>query len=237
MNLLDYIIVIVIILSAVTGFKRGFLKSLINFVGTIVVIILAFYLKNPISVFLYEHFPFFNLSGTMNGISVYNIIIYETISFLLTLVVLSIGLRLVVTISGIISKLTFGLLDNGIIGHLFGLVFGVLKGYILVFFISFVLASIAPSSSIYQKSNYADTIVTKTPLLSNVVSKTYNSIKDVYEVLKSNNNKEEANKECLEILLKYEIVTEESVSKLQEKGKINISNINNILNKYKEREE
>ncbi len=237
MNLLDYIIVIVIILSAVTGFKRGFLKSLINFVGTIVVIILAFYLKNPISVFLYEHFPFFNLSGTMNGISVYNIIIYETISFLLTLVVLSIGLRLVVTISGIISKLTFGLLDNGILGHLLGLLFGVLKGYILVFFISFVLASIAPSSSIYQKSNYADTIVTKTPLLSNVVSKTYNSIKDVYEVLKSNNNKEEANRECLEILLKYEIVTEESVSKLQEKGKINISNISNILNKYKEREE
>lgn len=237
MNLLDYIIVIVIILSAVTGFKRGFLKSLINFVGTIVVIILAFYLKNPISVFLYEHFPFFNLSGTMNGISVYNIIIYETISFLLTLVVLSIGLRLVVTISGIISKLTFGLLDNGILGHLLGLLFGVLKGYILVFFISFVLASIAPSSSIYQKSNYADTIVTKTPLLSNVVSKTYNSIKDVYEVLKSNNNKEEANRKCLEILLKYEIVTEESVSKLQEKGKINISNISNILNKYKEREE
>lgn len=234
MNLLDYIIIIVIILSAITGFKRGFLKSLINFVGTIVVILLAFYLKNPISVFLYEHFPFFNLSGNMNGISVYNVIIYETISFLLTLVVLSIGLRIVVTISGLVSKLTFGLLDNGIIGHLLGLIFGTLKGYLIIFFISFILASFAPSSSLYQKSMYADTIVTKTPFLSNVVSKTYNSIKDVYEVLKNNDNKEEANKECLEILLKYEIITKESVTKLQEKGKINIDNINNILNKYKE---
>lgn len=234
MNLLDYIIIIVIILSAITGFKRGFLKSLINFVGTIVVILLAFYLKNPISVFLYEHFPFFNLSGNMNGIPVYNVIIYETISFLLTLVVLSIGLRIVVTISGLVSKLTFGLLDNGIIGHLLGLIFGTLKGYLIIFFISFILASFAPSSSLYQKSMYADTIVTKTPFLSNVVSKTYNSIKDVYEVLKNNDNKEEANKECLEILLKYEIITKESVTKLQEKGKINIDNINNILNKYKE---
>lgn len=234
MNLLDYIIIIVIILSAVTGFKRGFLKSLINFVGTIVVILLAFYLKNPISVFLYEHFPFFNLSGSMNGISVYNIIIYETISFLLTLVVLSIGLRAVVTISGIISKLTFGLLDNGIIGRLLGLVFGFLKGYLIVFFLSFVFASFAPSSRLYQGSNYADTIVTRTPVLSSVVSNSYNSIKDMYEVFKNSDNKEDANRECLVVLLKYDIVSEESVSKLQEKGKLNISNINSILDKFKE---
>ena len=73
MNILDYLILIIIILGALYGYKRGFIGSLINFIGTIVVIILAFYLKNPISVFLYEHFPFFKISGFYSGISVYNI--------------------------------------------------------------------------------------------------------------------------------------------------------------------
>ena len=84
MNILDYLILIIIILGALYGYKRGFIGSLINFIGTIVVIILAFYLKNPISVFLYEHFPFFKISGFYSGISVYNILIYEGISFLIT---------------------------------------------------------------------------------------------------------------------------------------------------------
>ena len=77
MNILDYLILIIIILGALYGYKRGFIGSLINFIGTIVVIILAFYLKNPISVFLYEHFPFFKISGFYSGISVYNILIYK----------------------------------------------------------------------------------------------------------------------------------------------------------------
>ena len=83
MNILDYLILIIIILGALYGYKRGFLGSLINFIGTIVVIILAFYLKNPISVFLYEHFPFYNFGGFYKGISVYNILLYEGISFLI----------------------------------------------------------------------------------------------------------------------------------------------------------
>lgn len=233
MNLLDYLIIIIIILSALTGFKRGFLKSLINFVGTIIVIILAFYLKNPISVFLYEHFPFFNLSGIMNGISIYNVILYEAFSFLITLLVLSIGLRLVVTISGILSKLTLGLLDKGIIGRLLGTLFGILKGYIIVFFLCFILATFAHSGKLYQNSNYADTIVSKTPILTNTVSKTYNSIKEVYETINNTKDKEEANEKCLEILLKYEIISEESAKKLADAGKINIKNIDEIIKKEK----
>ena len=140
MNILDYLILIIIILGALYGYKRGFIGSLINFIGTIVVIILAFYLKNPISVFLYEHFPFFKISGFYSGISVYNILIYEGISFLITLSILSFIFKIISKITGLVGKLTLGIFSEGLIGRILGLIFGLFQGFLITFFITSTLS-------------------------------------------------------------------------------------------------
>ena len=72
MNIVDIIIIVVIILGALTGFIRGFFKETVMFLGTILVVVLAFILKNPLSVILYENLPFFGFGG----ITSLNILLY-----------------------------------------------------------------------------------------------------------------------------------------------------------------
>ena len=82
MNVVDVIIIALLILGGVAGFKAGVIKKLTDFIGMFVVIILAFYLKNYISVIMYENLPFFNFFGLINGIDALNILLYEVFSIL-----------------------------------------------------------------------------------------------------------------------------------------------------------
>ena len=86
MNLLDIFVIIFILLGALVGFKRGFTKELTEAVGFIVIVILAYIFKNPLSVFFYEHMPFLNV-GFLKGAEVLNILMYEILAFLVVLYV------------------------------------------------------------------------------------------------------------------------------------------------------
>ena len=98
LNILDAVIILMLLLGAVLGFKRGIIKSAVMFGGAILVIVLAYLLKNPVSMFLYNNLPFFKLGGIFEGVSVINILIYEAIAFLITFSVLMIILRLLISL-------------------------------------------------------------------------------------------------------------------------------------------
>ena len=84
MNILDIGIIIFILFGAVLGLKRGFTKELVEAIGFIVVIVLAYFLKNPLSVLMYEFLPFFSF-GLLKNVEIFNILIYEVIAFLICL--------------------------------------------------------------------------------------------------------------------------------------------------------
>lgn len=79
MNIVDYIILIILILCALKGFKQGTIPSIINFIGTFLIFIIAFYLKQPISTLMYENLPFLNFAGIFKGVIAINILFYEVI--------------------------------------------------------------------------------------------------------------------------------------------------------------
>ena len=68
MNIVDYIILVILILSAVKGFRQGLIPSIVNFVGVFLVFIIAFYLKAPISSLLYQNLPFLSFGGIFKGV-------------------------------------------------------------------------------------------------------------------------------------------------------------------------
>ena len=82
-SIVDSIILILLLFGAIIGFKTGVIKSAVSVLGTILIIYLAFVLKNPISEFMYLHLPFFNFSGDLAGVTVLNILIYEGLAFLI----------------------------------------------------------------------------------------------------------------------------------------------------------
>ena len=61
--IINIIILLIIILETYNGYKKGFLESGVRLVGLIIAIIGAYILKNPLSVFMYTHFPFFKFKG------------------------------------------------------------------------------------------------------------------------------------------------------------------------------
>lgn len=81
MNGFDAAIILILIMGAVVGFKRGFTYEVVSTVGFFLVLILAYFLKNPLSVFLYEHLPFFKFGGIFKGVTVLNIFLYEVMLF------------------------------------------------------------------------------------------------------------------------------------------------------------
>ena len=62
MNIVDIIILVILLLHVLKGFN-GFLPTLVNFAGLFLVFIVAFYIKGPLSVILYENLPFLSFGG------------------------------------------------------------------------------------------------------------------------------------------------------------------------------
>lgn len=231
LNIIDAVIVLLLLMGAVIGFKKGVIKSVVSLVGTIVVLVLSFTLKNPLSVILYTYFPFFPV-----GIEVINILIYESIAFLILFCLLSTVLRIVIKISGIIETLLKFTIILGIPSKILGAIFGFLEMYVFTFAVLFVLAQFNVNNSWITDSKVADFILGKTPVISHVMEDTYSGIKEVIALNKNyqtSQDKDKLNQDGLDILLKHNVLSVENANKLLEKGKLKITVAKSIVEKYK----
>ena len=75
MNIVDVLIILGILLFGVSGMKRGGIRQIVGTVGFIIVLMLAFYLKNPLAEFLSLHLPFFKFGGVYHGVTALNILL------------------------------------------------------------------------------------------------------------------------------------------------------------------
>ena len=227
-NVIDAIIILFLLAGAVLGFKRGAIQTLATLIGTILIIIIAYYLKNPLSVFLYTYLPFFKLGGIFNGITVINILIYEAIAFLIVLGVLSVLLSVILKITGILSKI----IDHSIIltlpSKLIGIAVGFLEAYVFLFVLLFIFSQFSFSNTVLKDSKYTNIILSKTPFTTGFKN-SYNAFNEIRDLGNNSNNKDY---EALNTLLKYDIITTDNAHKLVDNGKINIKGSNKLIERY-----
>lgn len=228
-NVIDAIIILFLLTGAVLGFKRGAIQTLATLIGTILIIIIAYYLKNPLSVFLYTYLPFFKLGGIFNGITVINILIYEAIAFLIVLGVLSVLLSVILKITGILSKIV----DHSIIltlpSKLIGIAVGFLEAYVFLFVLLFIFSQFSFSSTVLKDSKYTNIILSKTPFTTGFKN-SYNAFNEIRNL--GDNNSSNKDYEALNTLLKYDIITTDNAHKLVDNGKINIKGSNKLIERY-----
>lgn len=238
MKIVDIVILIIILLGAVIGFKRGFTRSLVSALGFIVIAILAYFLKNPLSILLYENLPFFKFGGILKGVTVLNIALYELLAFVIVLAILGVALKILMVATSVFEKILKMTIILGIPSKIMGAVVGALEAFVIVFISLYALSLPIFNISIVNDSNWKDTILNKTPILSAFSKDTMQVVDEfagIKEKYKDNNkNAEEFNKEVLDLFLKYDVVKVSSIDKLVEKGKLQINNIEEILMKYRE---
>lgn len=234
LRIVDAIILLVILLGGVIGFKEGVIKRLTSVIGLVVVVILSFMLKNFVSVLFYENLPFFNLWGIFKGIQVVNIIFYEVLAFVIVSSVLMLIYRVLLMITGIVEKILKATIILSIPSKILGFFVGLIENYIWVYIVLFILTLPVFNINEIYNSKAAMFILKETPVLSKYTGKTVEIYQEIYDVIDNKGNKstEEVNKEALDVMLKYEIVTVESTDKLIEKNKIEIKD-KSFIDKYR----
>lgn len=236
MNIVDLIIILILVVGALVGFKHGVIRQTVSLIGFLLVVILAFLLKNPLSLWMYEHLPFFNFWGILKGVTVINILLYEVIAFLILIALFSIILKIILFAAKIIEKILTFTVILGIPSKILGAVVGIVEYFLLIFVALYIVTLPFFDIESIRDSKYATKILNNTPILSNYTedaTKILNDFVDLKEKYNESSNAEEFNKEALAILLNYKVVDVKSIDKLVERNKIKIDNIEEILKDYR----
>lgn len=221
MNILDALIIVFLILGIMAGLRRGFIKHTVLLIGLIIVLVLSFYLKNPVAAFFYKHLPFFKFSGLIKGVGIINILLYELIAFLIVFSILYLVLRIILKITGLIESLLKATIILGFISKILGGIVGLIESYIIVFIILFIATQPFINLSGVEDSRVAGFILEHTPIMSSVTRgtrKVIEEIEDTATIYKT--DQKEFNEKAIEIFIKYDIVSEENIEYLRKKGKI-----------------
>ena len=223
MNILDALIILLILFSAFTGFKRGFTKQLVSLVGIFAIIILSFLFKNVVSVFLYNNLPFINFGGIFKDVTVINILVYEIIAFFIIFMLLTLIFRILLKVTTIFEKILKWTIILGIPSKILGAVLGIIQNYIYVFIVLYLLVIPTADFKLLDNSKVANTILNKTPILTSVCDKTlnvFNEVKSLAKEYENTNNVDEFNQKALNVMIDNEVITKENAQKLIDKGKI-----------------
>lgn len=233
MNIVDIVIVAFIVSGAVIGFVRGFFKQTVMFVGTILTIVLSFVLKNPLSMILYENLPFFKFAGVTS----LNIILYEALAFMICLAVLTMTLSLIIKISNIIEKLLDITIVFALPSKILGMVVGFLQSLAILYVALFIVSMPVFNLPFLSESKYAEVVLDKTPIMSKVTNdaiKTFNEIATFTKKEINISDIDDTNNKIVEIMLKNDAVSIESIELLVKKEKIKLNNYEELITKYKE---
>ncbi len=237
MNILDIGIVLILIMSAIIGFKRGAIKEIVSLVGIIIVFIVAFAFKGVLGNVLCKWLPFFNFAGNLEGVTVLNILLYQLIAFLIIYSLLFSIYMIVMKISGVVQKLVHMTVILWLPSKIIGAVVAFITGYVMVFVVLLALLIPLKDTDMFKESKFANYVVYDTPILAGSAENISRSINEVYtlgeDLSKGDISKNEANLETMDILLKYKIVSPKTAKELVALDKLDgISGLDSIIQKY-----
>ncbi|MGN1352500.1 MAG: CvpA family protein [Bacilli bacterium] len=230
--IVDIIIIIFILLCGVVGYKRGVFKQLVLCVGLILIFYLAYKFKDPVGEFFLLRLPIFDFPNLFKGVITLNIIVYQTLAFVLVLAVLLFIFDFILSITGLFEKLLRITIILGIPSKILGFIGGLLEGYVVAFVILFFLTQPAFSFQFFQDSNLSQKILTSSPVLTDITKDTVEVVKEIY-ALKDEKDTKVLNQKSLDIMLEHGMITYDTAKKLSDEGKINFEGIEEVLNKHK----
>ena len=231
MVLVDYAIIVALIIFAIIGFKRGVFKSLVAFLGFIIIIFLAYALKNILGDIFVLNLPFIKFGNFLGGGATLNIVMYQSLAFIIILIILALIYRFLITITGIFEKLLKYTVILGIPSKLLGMVVGFLEGYVIIYLVLFFLNQPFLRVEYLDKSKYVPIILNNTPIVSSFASESLKVVSEVRDITKIK-DKDEMDIQLADLLLKRKVVSPEIMQKLVDKKKIDVEGIQNVINNY-----
>ena len=225
--MIDIICILIIGIYTYLGWKRGIIRSAVSLIGTFIVCVLSWTLKDVLASFLIEKMPFFNFAGIFNGISAINILIYQVISFVIIFVVLYCLLNIVINLSKIVDKLIKLTLVFALPSKILGAILGLIEGIVTAFLLIFVLFHVPFTTSMVNDSKLGLIILERTPIIGNLSVPTTLSLEEIERIIandQGSNDIETKNLKVLHTLISYKLITAEDAQKLIDSDKMHFNN-------------
>ena len=236
-SILDIALILILFMFAVGGFRKGAIKEAVSLVGIVAVFVIAFLFKGVLGNLLCKFLPFFDFTGNLEGVTVLNILLYQLVAFIIIYSLLFSVYVIVVKISSGIQKLVNMTIVLWIPSKIIGALIAFVTGYIVVFAVLLVLLIPLKDSNLFKDSKVANYIVYDSPILSSSSESISNSINEIYdlseELSRGKIDKNEANLQTMDILLKYKIVNPKTAKQLVALDKLDgISGLEEVIESY-----
>lgn len=227
---LDILVVIFVLLGALAGWKKGLIKSAVNLIGLIAVVIISYALKGSIANFLIDKMPFLNFAGTFEGLTSVNILIYNLIAFVVIFIVLYCILSVVLAVTGFIDTILKFTVIWILPSKIGGAIIGFLEAWVYVFLVLFILAQLSITASFVLDSTVGKFMLNHTPIVGTTLNKTTSAAKEIYDAVKNvkddeNKNVQDLNLTILQIEINQGLITKEKATELIETGKLELGNV------------
>lgn len=237
LNIFDIGIILLCAMFFIVGFKNGVIKEVFSLVGTIVIFAISFMFKGVIGNIMCLAFPFFELSGALEGITSFNILLYQILAFMAIFCILLSIYALLMALSDVFQKIVNFTIILIPVSKILGGIVAILKGYIIMFAVFLLLMIPLKNHDVYKESRLVNFMLYKTPVLSDSTSKITSSVEEIYKLTSKVSKKEltstEANLETIDIMLKYKICDKDIIRQLIRKNKLtNVDNVESVLSKY-----
>lgn len=230
MELFNILFFIVIIAFGCLGFSRGLTKQIVIFVGTLLILFIAYEFKSIIGDFFMLNLPFIKFSW---GISSLNILFYQGLAFFIIVLLLEVVLKILIAITSVFEKILKYTIVLGIPSKLLGMLVGFFEGYLFAFLLAFIVTQ--PFYSGYfgiERTSLANAVVKHSPILSSFANDTVTVGNEIY-TLKDEDDKNKIELKVIDLCLDNDVTDVDMVDKLVEKKKLKIDNIDTVLSKYR----
>ena len=210
MNLVDAILIVLLLVGVLGGIRRGAIKSLVELVGSVLILFLSWTLKGLLANVLIGSFPNLAKNPAISAV------LYHVIAFVILLIAFSIIYKIILGLTDFVERVFDITVVFGVASKIIGGIIGLIESYVIMLFILFILSSF--NIEIINESKINNFILEKTPLVAPMVKDSWKSIKDVY----NNNNVEQS----IQTLFENKLINEDNMNKLMDlynetKDKIN----------------
>lgn len=228
MSIVDICALVIIALGALAGFKRGAIRSLVQLVGLVAIVIVAYQFKGILGNFFIKLLPFFNFGGALNELYSLNILLYQGIAFVIIFILLYCVLNILISLSGILDLLVKLTIILELPSKIIGTILGAVEAIVFVFVAAFVMLQNPTTQKYVMESKYTLAIVERTPVVRDVFARTIVASEEIYNSVKNHQdsgNMIEANLEIIRSLIKYGVVDAPTVQEAIDNGKLHMPNV------------
>lgn len=228
MGIVDIGAIVIIILGALAGFKKGAIKSLVQLIGLVAIVIVAYQFKGILGNIFIKYMPFFNFGGSLNELYSLNILLYQGISFVIIFILLYCVLNILINLSGLLDLLVKLTIILELPSKIIGMILGAVEAIVFVFVAAFVMLQNPATQKYVMESKYALAIVERTPVVKEVFARTIVASEEIYHSVKKHQETGkmvEANLEIIRSLIKYGVVDAPTVQEAIDNGKLHMPNV------------